>query len=169
MRLGLGPAKNGQNFQNMSSLWRHLQKTSHRNRKLFFLILTRRLAESVEGLNSSLAVAAGDLWPKNCEPIYWLARSLKGTDLWLLLIFYLSSGSDSRQNAQLRLRSPVDQNIAVRNCHMNCFLISDDLILFLCRKVEHLICLEPCAAQLKWKLTPRKSKAIAHNLQTAWK
>jgi len=32
---------------------------------------TRRLAESVAGLNSSLALAAGDLWPKN-------ARSLKG-------------------------------------------------------------------------------------------
>jgi len=31
----------------------------------------------VEGLNSSLALAAGDLWPKNFEPIYWLARSLK--------------------------------------------------------------------------------------------
>jgi len=30
---------------------------------------TRRLAESVEGLNSSLAVAAGDLWPKNFRPI----------------------------------------------------------------------------------------------------
>jgi len=30
--------------------------------KTFFSMLTRRLAESVEGLNSSLA--AGDLWPK---------------------------------------------------------------------------------------------------------
>jgi len=78
MRWALGPANTGQNFQNMSSLLRHLQKTSHRNRKLFFSILTRRLAESVEGLNSSLALASGDLWPTNCEPIYWLARSLKG-------------------------------------------------------------------------------------------
>ena len=41
-------------------------------------MLTRRLAESVEGLNISLALAAGDLWPKKCEPIYWLAWSLKG-------------------------------------------------------------------------------------------
>jgi len=32
----LGPAKGGQLFQNMSSLWRHLQKTPHLNRKLFF-------------------------------------------------------------------------------------------------------------------------------------
>jgi len=30
-------------------------------------MLTRRLAESVEGLNSSLALAAGDLWPKKGE------------------------------------------------------------------------------------------------------
>jgi len=28
---------------------------------------TRRLAESVEGLNSSLALAAGDLWPKKAS------------------------------------------------------------------------------------------------------
>ena len=34
--------------------------------KIFFLILTRRLFESVEGLNSSLALAARDLWSKNC-------------------------------------------------------------------------------------------------------
>jgi len=37
---------------------------------------TRRLAESVEGLSSFLALAAGDLWPKKCGPIYWPARSL---------------------------------------------------------------------------------------------
>jgi len=39
-----GPAKDGQNFQNMSSLWCHLQKTPHRNRKLLFSILTTRRA-----------------------------------------------------------------------------------------------------------------------------
>jgi len=43
--------------------------------KNFFLILTPRLAESVEGLNSSLALATGDLWPKKGGPIYWLALS----------------------------------------------------------------------------------------------
>jgi len=48
------------------------------NEKFFFSISTTRLAESVEGLNSSLALAAGDSWPKNFEPIYWLARLLKG-------------------------------------------------------------------------------------------
>jgi len=44
--------------------------------KFFFSISTRRLAESVEGLNSSLA--AGNLWPKKCGPICGLARLLKG-------------------------------------------------------------------------------------------
>ena len=43
---------------------------------------TRRLAESLEGLNSSVALADGDLWPQKGEPIYWLVRSLKGL-LWL--------------------------------------------------------------------------------------
>jgi len=32
-------------------------------------MLTRRLAESVEGLNSSLALVAGNLWPKKGRPI----------------------------------------------------------------------------------------------------
>jgi len=55
MGWGLGPGKGNQKFENMPSLWRHLQKTSNRKRKTFFSILTSRLAESVEGLNSSLA------------------------------------------------------------------------------------------------------------------
>jgi len=33
----------------------------HQNPKIFFLILTIRLAESVEGLNSSLAQSPGEL------------------------------------------------------------------------------------------------------------
>jgi len=65
---GPGPAKCDQNFQNMPSLWRHLQKTRTENEKLFFMS-TRRLTESVEGMNSSLALAAGDLWPKKGRPI----------------------------------------------------------------------------------------------------
>jgi len=46
--------------------------------KKFFLIEPRSLAASVEGLNNSLAIAAGELRPKNLAPIYWRARSLKG-------------------------------------------------------------------------------------------
>jgi len=38
-------------------------------RKTLFSISTRRLAESVEGLNNSLALAVGDLWPKKGRPI----------------------------------------------------------------------------------------------------
>jgi len=37
------------------------QKKNHQKRKCFFSILTRRLAESVEGLNSSLAQSPGEL------------------------------------------------------------------------------------------------------------
>jgi len=33
MGWGPGPAKGGQNFQNMSSLWRHLRKSFHQKRK----------------------------------------------------------------------------------------------------------------------------------------
>ena len=35
-----------------------------KTKKMSFSMSTRRLAESVEGLKSSLALAAGDLWPK---------------------------------------------------------------------------------------------------------
>jgi len=69
MGWGPGPAKGYQNFQNMPSSWRHLHKTPTENEKVFFSMSTRRLAESVEGLNSSLALAAGDFWPKKFRPI----------------------------------------------------------------------------------------------------
>ena len=39
-------------------------KRQTKNKKHFFSMSTRRLDEFVEGLNSSLALAAGDLWPK---------------------------------------------------------------------------------------------------------
>jgi len=41
----------------------------HRKRKTFFSMSAKRLAESVEGLHSSLAIAVGDLWPKKGQPI----------------------------------------------------------------------------------------------------
>jgi len=37
------------------------RRTPNPNQNNFFLIETRRLAASVEGLNSSLAIAAGEL------------------------------------------------------------------------------------------------------------
>jgi len=45
------------------------QKTPTENEKRLFSMSTKRLAESVEGLNSSLALAASDLWPKKGQPI----------------------------------------------------------------------------------------------------
>jgi len=80
MGLGSGLAKGDQNVQNMPSLWHHLQKTPTKNEKNFFSMSTWRLAESVEGLNSSLALAAGDLWPKKGRPI----TAVKGLIWWYL-------------------------------------------------------------------------------------
>jgi len=45
------------------------RKSPTKTKNVFFSMSTRRLAESVEGLNSSLALAAGDLWPKKGRPI----------------------------------------------------------------------------------------------------
>jgi len=73
MGWGPGLAKGGQNFQNMPSLWCHLQKTP--TEKRFSSMSTRRLAESVEDSNSSLALAAGDLWPKKGRPIVTIEGS----------------------------------------------------------------------------------------------
>jgi len=78
MDWGPGPAKGGQKKQKHPHLWQSPQIIPSRKRKNFFSISTRRLAESVEGLNSPLALAAVDLWPKKCGPMYWPARSLKG-------------------------------------------------------------------------------------------
>ena len=49
---------NQANSENMLSLRRHPQKTRNRN----FFFSTRRLAESVQNLNSSLAQSPGELW-----------------------------------------------------------------------------------------------------------
>jgi len=57
-----------------------LEKPPPKTKSVFF-ISSRRRAESVDGLDSSLVQSPGELWPKECEPIYGLARSLiKGCD-----------------------------------------------------------------------------------------
>jgi len=56
-----GPAKSCPNFQNIPSLWRHLQKSPTENEKRLFSILSTRLAESVDGLDSSLDQSVGKL------------------------------------------------------------------------------------------------------------
>ena len=73
-----GQVKVAKKMQKHPHLWRSSSKRQTKNEKMFFSMSTRRLADSVEGLNSSLALAGGDLWPKKGKPIYWLARSLKG-------------------------------------------------------------------------------------------
>jgi len=40
------------------------------NQMIFLLIEARTLVEAVDGLNSSLAIAVGELWPKTCGPLY---------------------------------------------------------------------------------------------------
>jgi len=46
------------------------RKPQPKTKNVFFWMSTRRLAESVEGLNSSLALAAGDLWPKRAGQLW---------------------------------------------------------------------------------------------------
>ena len=62
-----GQVKVAKKMQNLSHLWRSPQQTPNQKQKLFFLMSTRRHVESVEGLNSSLVLAAGDLWPKKAS------------------------------------------------------------------------------------------------------
>ena len=73
-----GRPKCGQNFQNMPSLWHHLQKTPPKTKRVFFSISSRRLAESVDGLDSSLAQLGGKLQHCKLAPKFWRARDLKG-------------------------------------------------------------------------------------------
>jgi len=64
-----GQAKMDKITQKHPYLRRSPQETWKAKRKMLFSMSTKRLAESVEGLNSSLA--AGDLWPKKGAPTYW--------------------------------------------------------------------------------------------------
>jgi len=60
-----GPGKDGQNNTNTPLLVTFPpENLKPKTKNVLFSMSTRRLAESVEGLNSSLALAAGDLWPK---------------------------------------------------------------------------------------------------------
>jgi len=55
-----GPVKVGQKTENTPTLRAHPRRTPHPNQN-FFLIEPRRLSASVEGLNTYLAVATGEL------------------------------------------------------------------------------------------------------------
>jgi len=58
MGWGPGPAKGDQNFQNIVT---SPPENPTENEKRFFSMSSRRPAESIKGLNSSLVLAAGDL------------------------------------------------------------------------------------------------------------
>ena len=64
--IGAQGQSNWSKIQKQHTLWRPPgePQTQIKNN---FLIETIRLAASVEGLNSSLAIAAGELWPKKCR------------------------------------------------------------------------------------------------------
>jgi len=73
-----GQAKMAKITQKHPYLWCFPQQTSNPKQKTFFSMSTRRLAWPVEGLNSSLALTAGDLWQAKGVPVCWRMRSLKG-------------------------------------------------------------------------------------------
>ena len=56
-----GPVKVGKKIENAPTLRASHRRTPHTNQKMFFLIEPRSLPASVEGLNNSLAIVAGEL------------------------------------------------------------------------------------------------------------
>ena len=76
MGCGPGPGKGGQKKQKQPHLQRSPQQTP--NRKSFFSISSRRLAESEDGLDSSLAQSGGELQRCKLAPNFWRARDLRG-------------------------------------------------------------------------------------------
>jgi len=78
MGCGPGPGKGGQKKQNLSHLERSPQRTPNRKQKCFFSISSRRLAESEDGLDSSVAQSGGELQRCKFAPKFWWARDLKG-------------------------------------------------------------------------------------------
>jgi len=71
------PAKGGQNFQNMPSFWRHLQKSPPKTKNVFSILITRH-AESVDMLDSSLAQSPGELKDYKVLQKMWSTRDPKG-------------------------------------------------------------------------------------------
>jgi len=63
-----GPSKDGQNNTKTPLLVTFPpENLKPKTKNVFFSMSTRRLAESVQGLNSSLALAAGDLCKKRAR------------------------------------------------------------------------------------------------------
>ena len=72
-----GQAKMAKITQKHPYLWRSPRKAQTQN-KIFVSILTTRLAESVEDLNSSLAQSPGELWDCKALQQKWRMRDWKG-------------------------------------------------------------------------------------------
>jgi len=64
-----GPVKVGQKLKNTPFCNSPQENYKPKSKKKKFLVEARRLAASVEGLDSSLAIVAGELWPKKCRPL----------------------------------------------------------------------------------------------------
>jgi len=82
-----GQVKVAKKMQKHPHLWRSLQQMPNQKQKIFFSMSTRTLAESIEGLNSSLALAAGDLWSKNGRPIA-VVKGLKAEKCLSNLLYF---------------------------------------------------------------------------------
>jgi len=63
-----GPVKISQNIKNTPILGAPPKRTTYPNKKMF-LIVSRRLVASAEGLNSSIAIAPAELQPKTCKAL----------------------------------------------------------------------------------------------------
>jgi len=64
--------------ENTPTLRASPRRTPHPNQKISFLIEPRRLAASVEGLNNSLAIAAGELYLKKPRANLLMRAVVKG-------------------------------------------------------------------------------------------
>ena len=76
-----GPRKVGNKNAKTTPLVTSPQENPKPKSENIFWVGTRRLAESVKGLNTSLAAVAYELWSKEYRPIHRPARSLKGQQM----------------------------------------------------------------------------------------
>jgi len=92
-----------------TAIWSNPQKKIQ-SFPIFFSIETRRLSGSLEGLNRSLALAAGELWQQMCLARSWLLRSLKEKGISkTLYCFHIVSRKLGRTRSKLSQR-PFSKN-----------------------------------------------------------
>jgi len=87
-----GQVKLAKKTQKHLHLWRPPQWTPNPKRKTFFSKWTRRLAESVEDLNNSLALSVGKLWLNKVSTTIVALRSLmRFRELLMRKIIWMSN------------------------------------------------------------------------------